>query len=80
VTRRMAAAYGPERLLWASDHPWPSRVPGYGVLPSLVDAALPDLDQAGRARVLGDTACALFPQLRRGGVAISPRSPRPRSE
>ncbi|MBO0878735.1 MAG: amidohydrolase family protein, partial [Pseudonocardia sp.] len=44
VTRRLAAAYGPERLLWASDHPWPSRVPGYGVLPSLVDAALPDLD------------------------------------
>jgi L-fuconolactonase len=63
VTRRLAAAYGPKRLLWGSDHPWPSRVPGYRVLRSLVEAALPDLDAAGRARVLGGTACALFPAL-----------------
>jgi L-fuconolactonase len=62
VTRRLAAGYGPERLLWASDHPWPSRLPGYYALPSLVDAALPDLDPAGRARVLGGTARALFPE------------------
>ncbi|MBB3083561.1 amidohydrolase family protein [Geodermatophilus sabuli] len=63
VTRRLAAVYGAERLLWGSDHPWPSDVPGYPVLTGLVDAALPDLDQRGRARVLGGTARALFPRL-----------------
>ncbi len=68
VIRRLAAVYGPERLMWGSDHPWPSRVPGYGALPGLVDAALPDLDAAGRARVLGGTARALFPDLNREDI------------
>jgi predicted TIM-barrel fold metal-dependent hydrolase len=63
VTRRLAAAYGPERLLWGSDHPWPSDEPGYAGLPGLVDAALPDLTAAERDRVLGGTARALFPRL-----------------
>ena len=63
VTRRLAAAYGAERLLWGSDHPWPSDVPGYRTLPQLVPAALPDLDDAATARVLGGTARALFPGL-----------------
>jgi predicted TIM-barrel fold metal-dependent hydrolase len=63
VTRRLAAAYGPERLLWGSDHPWPSDVPGYARLPGLVSAALPDLDAVAAARVLGGTARELFPRL-----------------
>lgn len=63
VTRRLAAAYGPERLLWGSDHPWPSDVPGYARLPGLVSAALPDLDPVAAARVLGGTARELFPRL-----------------
>ena len=63
VTRRLARAYGPERLLWGSDHPWPSDVPGYGQLPGLVPAALPDLDAVAHARVLGGTARQLFPDL-----------------
>ena len=63
VSRRLARAYGPERLLWGSDHPWPSDVPGYRQLPGLVEAALPDLDAAAHARVLGGTARQLFPNL-----------------
>jgi predicted TIM-barrel fold metal-dependent hydrolase len=63
VTRRLAAAYGADRLLWGSDHPWPSDVPGYPSLPGLVAAALPDLDGAAHDRVMGGTARALFPQL-----------------
>lgn len=63
VTRRLAAAYGAERLLWGSDHPWPSEVPGYSGLPGLVTAALPDLDAAELRLVLGGTARALFPRL-----------------
>jgi predicted TIM-barrel fold metal-dependent hydrolase len=63
VTRRLAAAYGAERLLWGSDHPWPSEVPGYRELPGLIRAALPDLGADDLARVLGGTARTLFPRL-----------------
>lgn len=63
VTRRLASAYGAERLLWGSDHPWPSEVPGYRELPGLVRAALPELGAGDTARVLGGTARALFPRL-----------------
>ena len=63
VTRRFAGAYGPERLMWASDYPWTRDVPGYGTLLDLVPAALPDLDAEGLAHVLGGTARKLFPQL-----------------
>lgn len=63
VTRRLAAAYGAERLLWGSDHPWPSEVPGYDTLPGLVAAALPDLTEREATRVMGGTARALFPHL-----------------
>ena len=63
VTRRFAGAYGPERLLWASDYPWTRDVPGYGTLLDLVPAALPDLDAEGLAHVLGGTARTLFPHL-----------------
>jgi L-fuconolactonase len=63
VTRRFAGAYGPERLLWASDYPWTRDVPGYRALPDLVPAALPDLDPENLARVLGGTARKLFPHL-----------------
>lgn len=64
-TRKLAAAFGPDRLLWGSDHPWPSQVPGYPELLGLVDAALPDLTPAGRDELLGGTARRLFPTLRR---------------
>jgi predicted TIM-barrel fold metal-dependent hydrolase len=63
VVRRLAGAYGPDRLLWGSDHPWPSDVPGYAAQPGLVPAALPDLDASALARVLGGTALSLFPRL-----------------
>jgi predicted TIM-barrel fold metal-dependent hydrolase len=63
VTRRLATAYGPERLLWGSDHPWPSEVPGYRQLPGVVQAALPELAADDVARVLGGTARHLFPPL-----------------
>jgi len=65
VVRRLAAAYGTERMMWGSDHPWPSDIPGYRGLPGLVAAALPDLDATAIARVLGGTARALFPRLAR---------------
>ncbi len=63
VTRRFAGAYGPERLLWASDYPWTRDVPGYRALLDLVPAALPELDAESLAHVLGGTARKLFPHL-----------------
>jgi L-fuconolactonase len=63
VTRRFAGAYGPERLLWASDYPWTRDVPGYQAMLDLVPAALPDLDAVSLARVRGGTARTLFPYL-----------------
>ncbi len=63
VVARLAAAYGPERMMWGSDHPWPSDVPGYRGLPGLVPAALPDLDATATARLFGCTARVLFPRL-----------------
>jgi len=66
LTRALSAAYGPARLLWGSDHPWPSSVPGYPVLRTLVDTALPELDPPAREMILGGTARALLPALRAG--------------
>lgn len=63
VTRRFAASYGPQRLLWASDYPWTRDVPGYRTLLDVVLAALPDLDADRLACVLGGTARTLFPHL-----------------
>lgn len=63
VTRRLAASYGADRLLWGSDHPWPSDVPGYAGLPGLVNTALPGLTAQELDRVLGGTVRTLFPGL-----------------
>lgn len=63
VTRRFAGAYGPRRLLWASDYPWTRDVPGYQALLDVIPAALPDLSAEDLARVLGGTARNLFPHL-----------------
>ncbi|WP_219417985.1 amidohydrolase family protein [Pseudonocardia nigra] len=59
-TRRLAAAFGPDRLLWGSDFPWPAVVPGYRTLPDLVAAALPDLTPTQLTDVLGGNALRLF--------------------
>ena len=63
VTRCFAEAFGPERLLWASDYPWTRDVPGYRTMLDLVSATLPDLDSASLARVRGGTARTLFPHF-----------------
>jgi predicted TIM-barrel fold metal-dependent hydrolase len=60
VTRHYVDSFGPERLLWGSDMPWPEHQPGYAALLGAVDAALPDLDAAGRERIFGGTARALL--------------------
>jgi L-fuconolactonase len=53
VVRRVADAFGVERLAWASDFPWIVEHPGYRACLELVDHHLPGLSPAERSAVLG---------------------------
>ncbi|WP_028061467.1 amidohydrolase family protein [Candidatus Solirubrobacter pratensis] len=66
LIRRLADAYGAERMLWASDHPWIDDVPGYGATAALPELALPDASEAELAAIRGGTALRLFPRLSGG--------------
>ena len=66
VIQRLADAYGADRMLWASDHPWIDEVPGYATMLSLPEHALPDASAAELAAIRGGTALRLFPRLSRG--------------
>lgn len=63
VIRRLADAYGADRMLWASDHPWIDHVPGYATMLALPERALPDASPAELAAIRGGTALRLFPTL-----------------
>ncbi|WP_165966934.1 amidohydrolase family protein [Actinomadura sp. 7K507] len=63
AVRAFATAYGPDRMLWASDYPWTRDVPGVPALLELAGHALPGLSPAERAALHGGTALSLFPDL-----------------
>jgi L-fuconolactonase len=54
VVRRVAEAFGIERLAWGSDFPWIIDDPGYRACLELLDYHLPGLSPGERAAVLGD--------------------------
>jgi predicted TIM-barrel fold metal-dependent hydrolase len=60
VTEGLLAAFGPGRLLLASDFPWIRDEPGYAETLATLDAHLPDLDAADRDRIRGGNAAELF--------------------
>jgi L-fucono-1,5-lactonase len=60
VTSEVLAAFGPTRLLLASDFPWITVEPGYAETLGVVDAHFPDLDAADRDRIRGENAAELF--------------------
>jgi L-fuconolactonase len=64
VVSRLADAFGPRRMLWASDYPWTRDVPGYSTLLRLAEQALPNASPEDLAAVHGGTALELFPHLR----------------
>ncbi|HYY09295.1 MAG TPA: amidohydrolase family protein [Kineosporiaceae bacterium] len=64
VVRALAGAFGPRRMLWASDYPWTRDVPGYATLLGLAEQALPDASAEDLAAIHGGTALELFPHLR----------------
>lgn len=53
-------AFGPERILMASDYPWIYRNPGYPETLALVDEHLPDLSAEDRSLIRGGNAARLF--------------------
>ncbi len=62
--RRLADAFGGERMLWASDYPWTRDVPGYATLLELAAASLPNASTAELQAIHGGTALRLFSHLR----------------
>lgn len=54
VVRRVADAFGMERLMWGSDFPWIVDRPGYRECLGLIDHHLPGLSHVERTAVLGD--------------------------
>jgi predicted TIM-barrel fold metal-dependent hydrolase len=65
MIRRIADAYGAERMLWGSDHPWIRDVPGYAAQLSLAASALAGASPPELAEIHGGTALRLFPHLAR---------------
>lgn len=61
-TTELGEAFGPARMMWASDFPWVAAKPGYTQTSGLV-RALPGLSAAERDLVLGGTALSLFGSL-----------------
>ncbi|MFH1566679.1 MAG: amidohydrolase family protein [Gemmatimonadota bacterium] len=54
--RRLLAAFGPGRLMWATDFPWITADPGYDRLVTVLDRLLPELTAEDRAAIMGGTA------------------------
>jgi L-fuconolactonase len=64
VVARLADAFGPARMLWASDYPWTRDVPGHAALLTLAETAIPGASRHELAAIHGGTALELFPHLR----------------
>lgn len=60
VTSGVLDAYGPGRLLLASDFPWIRSEPGYAETVGALDVHFADLPEADRARIRGGNALELF--------------------
>ena len=61
VIRRVVDAFGPQRLMWASDAPYQVQPPfTYAASVELIAAGLDDLAADDRARILGGTASDFF--------------------
>jgi L-fuconolactonase len=63
IVRSLADAYGPDRMLWASDYPWTRDVPGLAELRTLAERTMPGLTDTDLAAIHGGTALSLFPSL-----------------
>jgi predicted TIM-barrel fold metal-dependent hydrolase len=59
------SAFGPDRLMWATDFPWIVNNPGYAPLAGIVEELLPDLSPEDHAKLMGETARNFlrFPEL-----------------
>lgn len=60
ISLDLLAAYGADRLLWASDWPWIAEMPGYAAVGDIVDLHLSSLSEAERGLVLGGNAARIL--------------------
>ena len=60
VTSAILDAFGPRRVLMATDFPWIRSEPGYAETIAAADVHLQHLGEAERARVRGENAMELF--------------------
>lgn len=60
VSTALLEAFGPDRLLWASDWPWIVEHPGYGAVIGLVEQHLPTLSKDERAMIQGGNAARIL--------------------
>lgn len=60
LIRQISDAYGVSRLLWASDYPWPRKIPGYGALIEAAAQSLGHLPTDCLDQVFAGNARALF--------------------
>jgi L-fuconolactonase len=60
VSEALLEAFGPGRLLLATDFPWTAAQPGYTQTLRTLDAQLPDLGAQERSRIRGANAADLF--------------------
>lgn len=60
VAQRIRRAFGPDRMMMASDWPWIREEPGYSEVLQLVDVFYPDLSEVERSAIRGGTALRLF--------------------
>lgn len=60
VSDRLMQAFGPSRLMWASDWPWIKEHPGFRELIDLVDIHLPGLSEGEMDLVLGGNAARIL--------------------
>ena len=60
VVDAMYRIFGAGRMLWASDYPWITPVPGYAEQLALVDHYLPNLADSERDAIRGGNAASLF--------------------
>lgn len=60
VSSALLKAFGPDRLLWASDWPWIADEPGYGALIELLDHHLGELSVDARSQIQGGNAARVL--------------------
>jgi len=56
----LVGSFGCSRLMWASDYPWIADDPGYEATAGVLSDLLPNVGDADRARLMGESAAQIL--------------------